>query len=315
MIYYNMSGIAIPLSKIVFGCENPLMVQGKYFRSKKLLDAAFEQGINVYDTARVYGQSEYILGKWINNRKNREKVVIISKGCHPNPAMRITAKALQEDLNESLRQLDTSYIDIYLLHRDSLEADIPAILTELNRHQREGRIKVFGVSNWTHERIQYANACAELMRLNGFKVSSPNYGIAIQKGDPWKGGVSIADNKEAITWYAKSHMPVLAYSCLGRGLFSGKVRSKHIKADKEKIDQYAIYGYWCEENIQRLERVETMARKKGATVAQIAMAYIINSRMCAFPIVRLSTKKRIYEAAEACNINLSEDEIKWIESK
>lgn len=313
MNYYEMSGIAIPLSKVVFGCENPLMVQGKYFRSKMLLDAAFEQGINVYDTARVYGQSECVLGKWINKRKIRDKVVVISKGCHPNSAMRITAEALQEDLEESLRQLDTDYIDIYLLHRDSLEADIPAILTELNRYQKEGKIKVFGVSNWIHERIQYANECAVKMGLNGFAVSSPNYGIAIQRGDPWKGGVSIAGNKEEIAWYSGNWMPVFAYSCLGRGLFSGKVRSDHIKADKEKIDQYAVQGYWFKENIQRLEKVEILAERKRATVAQIAMAYVIHSKLNAFPIVRLSTKGRIYEAVGALAVNLSEDEMKWIE--
>lgn len=312
MNYYDMREAKIHMSRIVFGCENPLMVQGKYCRSKILLDTAFAQGINVYDTARVYGRSEWVLGKWINKRKIRDKVVIISKGCHPNPAMRITPEALREDLHESLRQLDTSYIDIYLLHRDSAETDIPAILTELNRYQREGKIKVFGVSNWTHERIQYANDCAVRMGLNSFAVSSPNYGIAIQKGDPWRGGVSIAGNHEAVMWYTENRMPVLAYSCLGRGMFSGKVRSNNIKTDQKKIDQYAVEGYWCEENIRRLERVETIAAKKGVTVAQIAMAYIIDSKMNAFPIVRLSTKKRIREVAEVCDIDLSEDEMEWI---
>lgn len=313
MDYCDVSGIKPSLSKVVFGCENPLMVQGRWFKSMILLDNAFGQGINVFDTARVYGQSEFVLGKWINKRRIRDKIVIISKGCHPNPAMRITTEALKEDLDESLRQLDTDYIDIYLLHRDSPEADIPAILTELNRYQGEGKIRIFGVSNWTYERIQYANECAAKMGLNGFAVSSPNYGIGLQKGDPWKGGVSISGNKEEIDWYSKNQMPVLAYSCLGRGLFSGKVRSDHIKRDKEKIDQYAVQGYWCEENIQRLEKVETLAEKRGATVAQIAMAYVIRSQINAFPIARLSTKKRIGEAVGACDVNLLEAEMRWIE--
>lgn len=313
MDYCDLSGINIPLSKVVFGCENPLMVQGKYFKTMMLLDNAFRQGINVYDTARVYGQSERVLGKWINKRGIRDRIVIISKGCHPNPTMRITAEALKEDLAESLKQLDTDYIDIYLLHRDSPEADIPVILTELNQYQSDGKIKIFGVSNWTYERIQYANECAAKMGLNGFAVSSPNYGVGLQKGDPWKGGVSISGKKEEIAWYLKNQMPVLAYSCLGRGMFSGKVRSDHIKVDKERIDQYAVQGYWCEENIYRLEKVETLAERKGATIAQIAMAYVIDSGLNAFPIVRLSTKKRIYEAVGACDVNLSEDEVKWIE--
>lgn len=314
MDYSDLNGINIPLSKVVFGCENPLMVQGKFFRSAMILDSAFREGINVYDTARVYGQSERILGKWINQRKIRDKVAIISKGCHPNTAMRITTEALKEDLDESLKQLDTSHIDIYLLHRDSPKADIPAILTELNRYQREGKIKIFGVSNWTCDRIQYANDCAEKMGLNGFKVSSPNYGVGIQVGDPWGGGVSIAGDSEALEWYRKTKIPVFAYSCLGRGMFSGKIKSANMELDKAKIDQCAIQGYWCDENIRRLERVEVLAKRKGVTVAQIAIAYALNSEMNVFPIVRLSTKKRIHEAVGACNVKLSEEEIRWIDN-
>lgn len=315
MKYCNIIGIDKPLSKIVFGCENPLLVDGKYLKSQVLLDEAFKQGINVYDTARVYGQSECVLGKWIKKRKIRDKVVIISKGCHPNPAMRITPEALAEDLEESLRQLDTDYIDIYLLHRDSAEADIPQMLIQLNKYQSAGKIRLFGASNWTHQRIQYANECAEKMGLNGFAVSSPNYGVAIQKGDPWKGGVSIsgADNQEAVIWYWDNDMPVFAYSCLGRGMFSGKVRSNGIDKGKTNIDCYAIEGYWCDENILRLQKVEVLAERKKATIAQIAMSYVINSRMNAFPIVRLSTKRRIREAVSACDVNLTKEEIEWIE--
>lgn len=314
MKFCNIIDIDKPLSKIIFGCENPLLVKGKYLKSQVLLDEAFRQGINVYDTARVYGQSEYVLGKWIKKRKIRDKVVIISKGCHPNPAMRITPEALADDLEESLRQLDTDYIDIYLLHRDSAEADIPQMLIQLNKYQSVGKIRLFGVSNWTHERIQYANKCAAEMGVNGFEISSPNYGVGIQKGDPWKGGVSISGNKEAIEWYSQNQMPVFAYSCLGRGFFSGKIESKNLEADKKRIDQYAISGYWCDENIKRLEKVEILAKQKNVTVAQIAMGYVITSGMSAFPIVRLSTKKRIREAVEACDVKLSRDEINWIES-
>lgn len=313
MRYSNIPRIDIPASKIVFGCENPLMVQGKHFRSQMLLDEAYKQGINVYDTARVYGESERVLGAWIKKRKIREKVIIISKGCHPNPTMRITPEALQEDLEESLKQLDSNYIDIYLLHRDSADIDIPAVLATLNDYRDQGKIKTFGVSNWTHERIEYANVYADKLGMDGFSVSSPNYGVAIQIGDPWGGGISIAGNNEAIEWYSKSKMPVFAYSCLGRGLFSGKIRGENSEVDKGKIDKSAIVGYWCDENINRLKKVESLSERKHATVAQISMSYIINSEMNDFPIVRLSTKKRVREAVGACDVCLSKDEIRWIE--
>src|SRR5512138_699462 len=78
------------------------------------LDMALELGVNIFDSAIGYGNSEITIGKWMKARNNRKDVVIITKGCHPNrEGKRVTPKDLQDDLFRSLERLDTDYIDIY----------------------------------------------------------------------------------------------------------------------------------------------------------------------------------------------------------
>lgn len=81
MKYQEIKYVTKPLSKIIFGCAIPSMIQGE--DADELLDEVYAQGITTFDTAENYGLSEVSLGHWLKNRGNREKVVIISKGCHP----------------------------------------------------------------------------------------------------------------------------------------------------------------------------------------------------------------------------------------
>ncbi|MBD5393036.1 MAG: aldo/keto reductase [Lachnospiraceae bacterium] len=292
------------------------MLQGK--RVTKLLDAALDAGINTFDTAENYGASEQMLGKWIKKRKNRDKVVIITKGCHPYGKPRVNAEALKCDLEQSFKRLKTDYIDIYMLHRDHPEADIKAILEILNEYHKAGKIGAFGASNWTHQRIEEVNRYATGHDLVPFTVSSPNFGPAKQVDDPWGGGcvsISGADNADVRKWYQENRIPVFAYSCLGRGMFSGKVRTEDLEHTRENMDKYAIKGYWCQENIERLACIEKIAKERGKSVAQISLAWIMQQEVQAFPIVTISDSKRIAENADAVNIKLSDAELKAIMEK
>ena len=127
-----------------------------------LLDNAFELGCNAFDTARVYGDSERTLGAWIRQRRNRDEVVVISKGCHPGRSgrPRLSPIDVSEDLHASLKALGADFIDLYLLHYDDPTAHLDPLMERLNRHVDEGKIGAIGASNWSHERIACANALA-----------------------------------------------------------------------------------------------------------------------------------------------------------
>lgn len=322
MEYKRIQYVNRPLSELVFGCANAgLMTKPGIFRKQevwKLLDGAVDAGINTFDTAENYGDSELVLGKWMKQRKIRDKVVILTKGCHPHGAPRVTPEALKEDLEQSFSRLGTDYIDIYLLHRDHPDAEIGAVVEVLNEYHKAGKIGAFGASNWTHERIKEANEYALRKGMVPFSVSSPNFGPATQVEDPWGGGcVSISgeNGAEARRWYTEQEMPVFAYSCLGRGLFSGKVKADDPEAEKERLDKYAIKGYWCRENLDRLARVEKIAKKRDCSVSQIALAWIMQQPMQTFPIVTVSSVERIKENVKATELKLSEEEIAEISKK
>ena len=236
MEYRELRYVDKPVSKMVFGCANTAMIQGK--RVDRLLNAALAAGINTFDMAEAYGASEEIVGKWLRLWRKRNKVVLITKGCHPHGNPRVNPEALKEDINRSLKRLKTDYIDIYMLHRDHPDADYKMILEVLNEYHRAGKIGAFGASNWTHERIGCVNQRPAEKEIDSFYSFKPEFWTAAQISDPWGGGcVSISgrEGKQARQWYRENKIPVFAYSCLGRGMFSGKVKSNDLEEGKADI--------------------------------------------------------------------------------
>ena len=224
----EIPGIDKPVSRIFFGTAIAPMLAGKNVNA--LLDAVMAHGINAFDCARGYGFAEKSLGRWVRDRNNREQVVILTKCGNVNRKgeVAVNRKVILKELAASLRALNMDYIDIYLLHRDDPKTPVSEIMETLNECKQAGKIRIFGVSNWTHEHIAEANAYAAAHGLDGFSVSSPNFGLARQVSDPWGGEcvtVSGPENAAAQSWYAENRMPVLCYSSLARGFFSGKFRS------------------------------------------------------------------------------------------
>ena len=95
-------------------------------------------------------------------------------------------------------------------------------------------------------------------------------------------------------------------------MFSGKIKTNNLENYKVVMDKYAIKGYWCQENIDRLAIMEKIAEEKSCNVSQICLAWIIQQELKAFPIVTVSDKKRIVENAAALDIKLSRDEMERI---
>ena len=316
MQYGAIRGVDKPVSRLVLGTM--IVTSQEMERSFALLDAAFEHGCTALDTAHVYagGNSERGIGQWMQERGNRHEVVIISKGCHHNrDRKRVTPFDLASDLHDSLARLQTDYIDVYMLHRDDPDVPIGAIVEALNEHHRAGRIRAFGGSNWTHGRIAEANAYAEANGLIPFTASSPNYGLAEQVLDPWGPGcvtISGPANAEAREWYASSGMPVLAYSSLARGLFSGRVTPENYAEEKTKLDQACRTAYCHAVNVERLGRALMLSKKKGINVPQIVLAYLLGDAVSVFPIVGAATGDEFAENLGAFDVRLTPEERAWL---
>ncbi len=320
MQYREISGINKPVARIIQGTT---MIGSDLNEAESfaLLDQVYELGGNTLDTAHVYagGQSERIIGNWLQARNLREKMVIITKGgAHSEDRRRMTPFDITADLFDSLARLKTDHIDLYLLHRDDPNLPVEPIINALNEHQQAGRIHAFGASNWSHQRIEAANRYAQANGLASFVASSPQYSLAESHTEPWPMCLSISGDEgaEAREWYAKTEMPLMIWSPLASGFFSGKFRRDNLHTfGAREWDEVVVRTYAKEANFQRLERTETLANEKGVTAAHVALAFVMNQTMNMFSIVGPHSAAKFKANIEAADIRLTTQEMDWLDLK
>jgi|SRR5579859_287214 len=318
MKYGTIPGVAKPVARLAQGTT--MLDSSALDKALALLDGVYALGGNTFDTGHVYrgGDSERTLGRWIDERGLRDKVVIISKGAHPNAdrERRVTPFDITSDLHDSLARLRTEFIDVYLLHRDDPSQPVGPLVEILNEHQRAGRIGAFGGSNWSPERIAQANAYAAAHGLQPFVISSPNFSLAVQREAPWAGCLSIsgAGGAEARAWYARAQMPLLTWSSLAGGFFSGRFQRGNLATMTVGNDSTTARAYGDEANFQRLDRAQALGRQKGLTAAQIALAYILNQPFNLFALVGCQAAAEYAENAAAVDLALTPAEVAWLES-
>jgi len=278
-------------------------------RSLRYLDGMLEAGCSALDLAASYqlGGTERIVGAWMESRRNRDRLFLITKGGHPYPFVqpnRLTARALTEDLHASLRRLKTDHVDLYLLHRDHPGSALePIIETMLRLHQR-GLFKAWGVSNWTHDRIRALDPLARAAGLP-LAASSPQFSLVDWTAPPWKGCVTIAGdaNREARAFHASTQLPVLAWSPLASGFLS----SGGPAASSDRA--YGTTG-----NLARKERAGRLGEKYDVPPAQIALAYLFSQPFPVFAVVATSTPARMKANLAAAALRLAKNEVRWLES-
>ncbi len=316
MEYATLDGIPAKLSRIVQGTV--MISPDDQDAANTLLDAVYEHGGRTFDTAHGYGggKSERAIGAWLESRGIRDEVVILGKGAHPyNGRTRVTPEDITSDLHESLERMGIDVIDLYVLHRDNPDVPVGPIVEVLNEHQRAGKIRQFGGSNWTTARIAEANRYAAEHGLNPFTVSSPNYSLAQQRKAPWEGCISISGEPGASerAWYIEQGMPVIPWSSLAGGFFSGRFTRTNLDTFTEYLDVLAVESYCFEENFERLDRVKEAADRYGASIPQVAMAWVLDGPMNTFPITGSRTGDEFAANAAALDLKLTPAEVAWID--
>ena len=277
------------------------------------IDKLWDMGLHCFDCAAGYG--ERILGEYLQNRGRVEEAVILTKGCHPNfYRKRVTPFDLLSDFHDSLAKLHREYIDIYMLHRDDPDVPVSEIIPVLDKLQKEGKIGIYGASNWTMERFREANAFAAENGMDGFRAVSPHYSLAHQIEDCWGGGISITgpEHAEDRRWLAEEQIPVFAYSAMSGGFVSGKFKSSDREAADAFLSPPMKKGYWADENFERLARAEQLAAQYGVSVAQIAMSWLFNQDLQVIPIQGGKSPRSFTQALEAANMKLKPEEVKWL---
>jgi aryl-alcohol dehydrogenase-like predicted oxidoreductase len=267
--------------------------------SLELLGAWVEAGGNVIDTARQYGNAETIVGRWLRERSPREDVVVITKGGHYDEQtgrQRVTADDLRGDLATSRRELGLESIDVYLLHRDDPSRPAGAILEDVE--PLRGQIRALGASNWSTSRLEEAAATG----VEPFACSSPGLSLAVPNEPPWPGVVTIHDDA-ALAWYARTQLPVLAWSSLAAGFFAG--------AEGDEVDRV----YVSAANLERRRRARELAAERGATPSQVALAWVLHRPFAVHAVIGPHSVAELRESVGALEVELSPDELAWLDLK
>jgi len=272
----------------------------------RTLDALVEAGCSAFDLAASYqlGGTERLFGEWMASRGLRDRLFLIGKGGHPYPGLRpnrLTADALSADLHASLRRLRIERLDLYLLHRDFPRAPLEPMVRTLGAAQREGKILRWGVSNWRVERIEAIRAVARQEGLPPMTASSPHFSLVDWAQPPWTGSVSIAGpaGRDARAFHARTQLPVLAWSPLGAGFLTSN-------------ETGGCYGSGA--NVARRERARTLARERGWTVAQVALAYLFSQPFPVSAVVKASSGAKMRQNLAAAAFRLTPAELEALEA-
>ncbi|RIX53995.1 aldo/keto reductase [Paenibacillus nanensis] len=306
MDYIQIKGCPKPVSRLMKGTD--YFFHDNYEKAAANMDAFLAIGGNSVDSAHIYcgGQSEEVLGRYMEERRNRDKIVILTKGAHhDHTGHRVTKEAIDYDLSVSLERLRTDYIDLYALHRDDPSMPVEIIVDALNEHMANGTVKAIGVSNWTWQRIDEANKYASANGLNGFTFSSPNLSLAKPNEPFWKGCVSA--DEETCRWHEKEQLPLLSWSSQARGFFTGRFTPEV----RDNADLVRVF--YSEDNWERLARAKQLAEEKGVTAIQIALAYVLNQPFPTCALIGAQNAAELQSCDEGSRITLTKEEMAWLD--
>lgn len=267
-----------------------------------------EQGGNVLDTARLYGDgiSEETIGTWFAQTKKRNQFVLSSKCAHPvkgSLKARLSKEEIDYDVEESLKALGTDTIDLLWLHRDDPNVPVSGIIDALNQLMIQGKIRYFGTSNWTGKRIAEANRYAQETGQVGFCASQIEFSLAkrniLQDTDP----TLLQMNGEEYAFYNQTGISVFAYSPQAKGYFSKLDKGEHLK-------EKTLLRYGNEENDTTLKQIQKIADERQVDVGDIVLSYITSQKQfAASAIIGSKTMAQLADSLKNVDLELTQQEI------
>jgi aryl-alcohol dehydrogenase-like predicted oxidoreductase len=310
----QVEGVVQPLSELALGTAfyGPDQRE-RWFR---MLDEFVEAGGTVIDTARGYGggDSEKLIGAWMEDRGSRVDVAIITKcGLRDDgllPADDFSGMVIEE-LSRSLDCLRTDRVDLYMLHRDNPSVPVAEIMDCLNGELARGRIRALGASNWEYARVDEANEYAHRRGLTGFAAVSNNISLAVPAASFYPGLVSADESGE--TWHAETGIPLIAWSSQARGFFTGRyaaeMRSSPASVE-EGFTRRMLEVYCTDDNLERLRRAQELGQKRGGySAVQVALAWVLHRPFPVVPIVGPHSTAELRSCIEATSMELTKAEL------
>jgi len=277
-----------------------------------VLDAWAELGGDLVDTAAIYGggESEQVLGEWLASRGARDRVVILTKGAHPDAdwRSRMSPEAIAADIEASLDRLGTDHVDIYMLHRDDPDVPVGEIVDALHEHVAAGRARSVGGSNWSPARLEAAATYAADAGRTPLTSSSVYFGLA-EPAQPYTPGCLDAWDEPVRRWYAANveRWPLFAWSAQSGGFFADDF-------DPARAAREAVDAWDTAPNRARRDRAQALAARRGLTTPQVALAWVLSQPFRPIALAAMRDPVRLRAAWDVLSVELDEAERRWLET-
>jgi aryl-alcohol dehydrogenase-like predicted oxidoreductase len=306
MIYKKLGRTGLKVSPICLGTMNygdPV----SEVESIKIINDAFDAGVNFLDTADMYvgGQSEEIIGKALKGK--RDSFVIATKVCGksgPGPNdLGLSRKHIMQAVEGSLKRLQTDYIDLYYTHTPDYDTPIEETLRAFDDLVHQGKVRYIGCSNFAAWQLCKALWVSDLYQLVRFECVEPPYNLLTR--DIEMELIPLCENEE---------VGICVYNPLAGEMLTGI--HEFGKPPAEGRFTHKIMGpgyterYWSEMNFKAVDMLKQAAKDRGCTLAQFAIAWILNNKVITSVLSGTTAIKQLSENIAAAEITLTEEEKK-----
>jgi aryl-alcohol dehydrogenase-like predicted oxidoreductase len=270
-----------------------------------ILDAFVAAGFNLIDTADTYsrwvtgnkgGESETIIGKWLRKNGKRDQVVIATKvGSDMGPGKKGLSKSyILRAVEDSLKRLQTDYIDLYQSHRDDPDTPLEETLGAYSQLMREGKVRAIGASNYSAERLSEALRISRQQGYPGYQSLQPRYNLYDR-----------ADYERSLEPLCREKgLGVITYYSLASGFLTGKYRSdqdlsKSIRGQGVKI-------YINERGFRILKALDEVAKQQHTVPASVALAWLLARPSITAPIASATSVEQLNDLVQATKLELDQ---------
>jgi len=320
MDYINLGKTGLKVSRICLGCMTygaPATVGPRGVthpwalneeESQPFFRQALDLGINFFDTANVYsiGASEEVVGRFLKANTRREAIVLATKVFNPmrdEPNGRgLSRKAIFYEIDQSLRRLQTDYVDLYQIHRWDYDTPIEETLEALHDVVKAGKVRYIGASSMYAWQFAKALYLADRHGWTRFVSMQNHYNLLNRE-----------EEREMMPLCQSEGIGVIPWSPLARGRLT---RAWQVESTKRsETDQYArtLYTRTEAEDRKVVDRVGEVAKKHGVSHAQVALGWMLSKPYITAPIVGATKSHHLKDAVEALSLRLTPEEIASLE--
>lgn len=267
--------------------------------NRKVLNEVFDQGINFIDTAFIYGEgrSEEIIGEVIQERGNRNDLVIASKAANDGDSFNNHPQFLKEQVDIALKRLRTDYIDLFYIHFPDKETPKDQAVQALKELKDQGKIRAIGVSNFSLDQIKEANKDGLV------EVVQDHYNLLHRDAET-----------ELFPYLRENNISFIPFFPFQSGLLTGKYKGDETFPEGDlRGGQEDFKGQQFKDNVERVEKLRPIAEEKGVSIANIVLAFYLQVDVIDAVIPGAKRMEQINANLQTLEVSLSPEEVDFID--